>query len=132
IDNVRGIPLISVVMEKLKKMERYEDATLAGAEERAKMPFIITHEASSTGENPLAGSRLAQASGFSKTAPPDANGNEVARQVSISVERTVHNMPIGSDMKAVDSKQSDQFKDFFTTNADLVCASVSIPPNVAF
>lgn len=133
LDNKRGIPLISAVMEKLKKMERYEDAVLSGAEERANMPFYIKHDANSTGENPFtSGSRFVEASGIDpKKLPVTADGEAVARKVSVSMERTVHNMPVGATLAAVDSDQPTQFKDYFTSNIDLICATLGIPPNVA-
>jgi capsid protein len=40
-------------------------------------------------------------------------------------------MPIGSELKPISNKNSLYFKDFFTINIDLVCATLQIPPNVA-
>ena len=41
IDSVRGMPMLSAVLEKIKKLDRYNEAIVAGAEESAKVPLYI-------------------------------------------------------------------------------------------
>ncbi|MCK5617535.1 phage portal protein, partial [Candidatus Pacearchaeota archaeon] len=41
IDSVRGMPLLSAVLEKMKKLDRYNEAIVGGAEERAKVPWTF-------------------------------------------------------------------------------------------
>lgn len=132
IDNTRGIPLIATVLESLKKLERYKEATVSSAEQRAKLVFQVVHEAFSTGENPLA-MQLAKASGYNPAAdlPVDISGNNLANTVAATTNNMVFNMPPGAEMKTLESKLELFFKDFYTINIDIVCATIGMPPNVA-
>ncbi len=132
LNSVRGIPLISQVIESLKKMERYKEATLGSAEERAKIPFFIEHGVASDGENPMV-KQMARALNpdMSEDLPKDINANELADLVAASTNKTVYNMPRDSRMKAIDAKNELYFKDFFDVNVLHVCAAINIPVQVA-
>src|SRR6185437_3974864 len=133
LDTIRGIPLISAIMETAKKMERYKEATIGSAEERQKIPYAINHDATSTGENPLT-ERLAMASGFRNPAddiPRDINNQKLADRVAASTDKTVINMPIGAKLESLESENELHFKEFYEVNIELVCATVGIPPEVA-
>ena len=41
-------------------------------------------------------------------------------------------MPIGASLKSLESKNELYFNDFYGTNANAICSSIGIPPNVAF
>ncbi len=131
IDNVRGIPLITAVMETAAKMARYREATLGGAEERAKIAYTIEHEAFSTGENPIV-SQMAVASGFGPQTdlPTDSQGAALENRVAATANKQAVNMPLGAKLKATDSKQEINFKDFYSVNFDIVCAVAGYPPEV--
>jgi capsid protein len=133
LDNHRGIPLISTTLETLKKLERYKEAAVGSAEERAKIVYQIIHNRDSTGESPLAKS-LARAMDASGTAdlPTDIDGRELANTVAATTNKSVFNMPIGGEMKALGSQNELLFKEFYQTNSDIICSAVGIPPNVAF
>lgn len=131
--DVRGIPLITVVMERLKKMERYSEATIGSAEERQKIVMTIEHDAISDGSNPYI-DQLAKAinvDGSKDDIPIDISGNKLADKVAASTNKQVVNMPRGAKMQVLESKNELYFKDFFTVHIDLVCAALGIPPNVA-
>lgn len=132
IDNVRGLPLIAAVMEKLKRLEKWDEAILAGAEERAKVPYFFEHELGASGENPQQ-SRLAKALGVSAKGdlPTDINGAEMARLVAVTLQKDVWNLPPGAKAKAMDSDITSEYTPFLTTNIQLVSATLSIPPDVA-
>lgn len=132
INDNRGIPLISTVLETLKKLDRYKEATVGSAEERAKIVYQIIHEQFSTGENPTIG-RLAKAFNVDaeQEVPSDINGNTLAREVAVSTQKQVFNMPQGAEMKSLDSKNDIYFKDFYGVNVNLICATIGIPPEVA-
>lgn len=134
IDNVRGVPLFAVVLETLKKLERYKEATVGSAEERQKIVMQVVHDIGSTGENPL-NKNLAKAFEFQPSAnndlPIDVAGNVLANTVNVSTNKQTFNMPVGSKLEALESKNELYFKDFYTVNFDIICAAVSIPPNVA-
>jgi len=131
IDNARGIPLITAVMETAAKMARYKEAMVAGAESRAKIAFSIEHEAFSTGENPLVG-QMAQAAGFGPQTdlPTDSYGENLANRVTATSENQAYNMPNGAKLVMHESKQENGFTDFYTTNFDIVCAVAGYPPEV--
>jgi capsid protein len=133
LDNVRGMPIIATCLETLAKLERYKEATVAGAEERAKIVMQIVHQQFSTGENVLIDNMAKAFNADAKSElPVDHEGNKLANTVAATTNKSVYNMPIGSELKALDSKMELQFKEFFGSQADIICAAVGIPPNVAF
>lgn len=134
LDNYRGVPLISVCLETLKKLERYKEAMVASAEERAKIVLQIVHSRDSTGENPMSKSmaKAFNADYDTEDLPKDINGTDLANTVAATTNKTAFNMPIGAEMKALESKNDMFFKEFYGTNSDIICGAVGIPPNVAF
>lgn len=134
LDNVRGVPLFAVVLETLKKLERYKEATVGSAEERQKIIMQIVHGVGSTGENPQ-NKNLAKAFDWSANSdndlPTDVNGKDLANTVAATTNKQVFNMPVDSELKGLESKNELYFKDFYTINFDIICAAVGIPPNVA-
>lgn len=133
LDNYRGIPLIATCLETLKKLERYKEATVGSAEERQKIVLQVVHNRDSTGENPMV-RQLAKAmnADAEDDVPTDINGTELANTVAATTNKSAFNMPIGSELKSLESKNELMFKEFYSTNADIICAAVGIPPNVAF
>ena len=134
LDNLRGIPKMTTNLETLKKLERYKEATVGSAEERQKIVYQIVHLAHSTGENPLS-TQLSKAfntsPGYDSDLPTDINGTQLANTVAATTNKQTYNMPIGSELKALESKNELFFKEFYETNVNIVCASIGIPPNVA-
>jgi capsid protein len=133
IDNNRGIPIMSTVLESLKKLERYSGATLGSAEEAAKIVFQVVHDRNSTGENPLQ-RQLARARDADATdmLPVSEEGRQLADRVAATTNKQAFNMPIGSEIKQLAPNQRElYFKDFYETYFNIMCASVGIPPNVA-
>lgn len=134
LNDVRGIPLITTVMETLKKLERYKEAMVGSAEELAKIVYQIIHQQYSTGENPAL-NQLAKVMDVDGAAdlPKDINGKQLADTVAASTNKETFNMPIGAELKPVNSNQKElYFKDFYGANAAIVCACIGIPPEVAF
>lgn len=137
LDNTRGLPLVCAVFEAMKKMDRYKEATLGTAEELAKIAYQVYHQQFSTGENPLAkGSAIARSmdidSNVTDDLPRTEQGEQLANRVHATTNKQVYNMPIGSEIKAIQHSNGQlMFKDFFSTNIDIVCAVVGIPPSVA-
>lgn len=132
LDDVRAMPLIAAVMETAKKLERYKEATIGSAEERQKIPYFIKHGINSTGENPLQkGIAKIVAGNKPGDKPVDVNGQVLADNIAASTNKQVFNMPQDSELVSLDSKNELYFKDFFSVNIDLICATVGIPPEVA-
>lgn len=137
VDSYRGMPLISVVLETLKKLERYKEATVGGAEERQKIAYFFEHKMGSTGENPLTAETvkardldLTDGDGM-RLVPIDDYGNSLADRFGATTGKTTINMPIESSIKALEAKQEIAFKDFYSTNLMVVCAALDIPYEVA-
>lgn len=133
LNDVRGIPLISAVLESIKKMERYKDATLLSAEERAKIPFTIEHGIDSPGNNPLI-DQMAEAlnvGGSPTDLAEDIYGKELGNNVAATTGGTVYNMPRDSRLVMHESKNELYFEQFFTVNVDHLCAAIEIPVQVA-
>lgn len=132
INDNRGIPLISTNLETLKKLDRYKEATVGSAEERAKIPYFIEHGLGSTGENPL---QKTMATAFNIDAeqdvPVDINGKQLADKVAVTTGKNVFNMPQDSKIVSLDSKNDIYFKDFYSVNVNAICAAIGIPPEVA-
>jgi capsid protein len=132
LDNHRGIPLISTVIETLKKLERYKEATVGSAEERQKIVFAIEHDATSTGENPLQKSLVrGLGNGNTDEIPVTQQGQQLADKFVATTNKQMLNMPIGSKLAQLASTNELHFKDFYSQNIDLICAAVGIPPEVA-
>lgn len=133
LDTHRGMPVIATCLETIKKLERYKEAAVGSAEERQKIVYFIKHGVASDGTNP-AQQQIAQALGEDTGVdiPTDDNGEEIANKVQVSTNKQVFNMPLDSELKSLQSTQEMFFKDFYSTNADIICGAVGIPPNVAF
>lgn len=138
IDATRGTPLLSVVMESAKKLERYNSAILAGAEETAKIAYVFEHGVSSNNEDPTLGIRLKASIG--QPAPGGASatdlavdtvGNALARDFAVSTEKRVINLPTDVKVTTLEGKQQVHVSEFSMFHVDMICASVNIPPNVA-
>ena len=134
IDNTRGVSLFAVVLETLKKLERYKEATVGSAEERQKIVMQVVHKEYSDGEDPQ-NRNLAKAFEYNppsdRDIPIDQQGIAIADKISVSTNKQTYNMPIGSELKALESKNELYFKEFYDINFDLVCACLGVPPNVA-
>lgn len=133
LDNHRGIPLLSAVLEKLKTMERYDSATLASAEEQAKVAYQIVHELGSSGENPWAEqvAKARDADYIQSDLPATELGEQLANKVKASTNRETVNNPQGAEVKPLHSNEEKlYFKDFIEKNIDIVCACIEAPPNV--
>ncbi len=133
LDSVRGLPLIATVLETLKKLERYKEATVGSAEERQKIVMQIVHQQFSDGENPLQGmlAKIRDDNAVLDDIPEDSFGNKMADTVAVSTNKKVFNMPLGAELKALESKNELFFKEFYGVNIDIVCAALGIPPEVA-
>jgi capsid protein len=132
LDDDRGLPLLSSVLETLKKMDRYKEATIASAEECAKIPFAIEHTLGSTGENPflktvIESNNYDESTGKNKS----VNYDEVAKRVAKTTNKTVVNLPVNSKLVSFKSESELHFKDFYTIHIEIVCACLGIPPEVA-
>jgi len=133
INDVRGIPLISAILETVKKLDRYKEATVGGAEERAKVAYSIEHDQFSDGENPMMANmaKAFDSNSGSNELPKDINGKSLQDNVAATLDKTVTNMPIGAKLKSLESKQEVNFEAFYSPNINAICSTFGIPPEVA-
>lgn len=132
----RGLPVIASALESIKKIDRYQDATLSSAEEIANIAYQIVHQAYSSGENPDSKDFI---KGFAKSAglddnklPTDDLGRELANKIAVTTKRAAINNPVGAEIKTLNKGQTvTGFEEFYKTNSHVICAAVGIPPNVA-
>ena len=136
IDNKRGMPALSPVFETIKKIERYKEATVGTAEERAKISYQMVHQEFSTGQNvlqtSLANIRTADPVNTDDI-PRDINGISLDKTAVASHNKRALNMPKGSEIKTLNQHGDAQlyFKDFNGANFEEICATYQIPPEVA-
>lgn len=133
IDGVRGMPILSAVLEKMKKLDRYGEAVVAGAEERAKIPYFFEHNRDSDGTNPdLA--KLANVMAGEETVTDEAVVVDMTEQTKIfkrTFEKEPINLPVGSQLKALAAAMETEQELFTTGNFIYICAAVEIPYEVA-
>ena len=128
----RGLPLFSAVLETLKKLDRYKEAVVGSAEERAKIPFVIEHGVGSTGENPISrGLAKAFDADSDQEIPTDINGKQLQDNVAATMNKTVINLPQDASLKSLESKAEINFSDFYSPNVNSVCSTIGMPPEVA-
>ncbi|MES2287252.1 MAG: phage portal protein [Bacteroidota bacterium] len=130
INHLRGISSLSSVLEKIDKLDRYTEAAVGSAEERAKIPFFIEHNRFSDGENPL-GAKIKAKMGGREDVDPWKQGEVLSKLVAATTAKTVHNLPIGAKMNAIQTQTDLQYEPFFRAVFNQVCASMDIPPEVA-
>lgn len=130
IDHHRGISVISQILETVTKIDRYTEATISTAEERAKLVWTVIHGKTSTGENPLVDGPRARIVGPAADSAY-LQGQLAANQIALTEERKVYNMPVDSELKTVSSQQEINYGVFWTAIFDQLCAAMEVPPEVA-
>lgn len=130
IDHHRGISVLSPILEKVTKIDRYTEATVAGAEERAKLVWTVNHGKTSDGSNPFIDGPRAR-NGLAIGADAFAQGQLAANQIALTEDRKVYNLPVDSELKSVSSQQEINYEPFFKAVFVQLCAAVDIPPEVA-
>lgn len=130
IDHHRGISMLSAILEKVTKLDRYTEATVATAEERAKVVYTVVHGKTSTGENPMITGPRARA-GLVPAADGYAQRELAANQIALSENRKVFNMPQDSELKTVSSQAEIDYEPFWKAVFIQLCAAVDIPSEVA-
>lgn len=133
IDDVRGLPIYATNLEKMKKIDRYVEATVGSAEERAKIPWFFEHGINSTNEQPLTNvmKMAVNAGEGSETVNKEMTIEDSSKQIAQTTGKNTINLPNDVTMKSLDSSNELQFGDFLNNNFIFICASVSIPYEVA-
>jgi capsid protein len=133
ITDSRCMPLLSVVIETVKKIERYKEATVGSAENAAKVSIAIEHESYSNGENPFV-EQLSKAINFNDNLdiPVDINGIKLSSTVAAVTNNQAVNLPQGAKLKTIEHNAEVHFKEFYNVNKDAIAAACDIPSSVVF
>lgn len=133
VDDVRGMPLFANSIEKLKKIDRYIEATVGSAEERAKIWVFTEHNHFSTGENPWSSAaRDAANSGQQKLFDYKyPTISETDKQVQQTTGKQNINLPVGSKLSTIDSTSELRLKEFTEATLLYVTASIRMPLEIA-
>lgn len=131
IDHHRGIPVISSILEKVAKLDRYVEASVSKAEQTANVVYAFMHDNTSTGENILTQS-LSSKKGIGETEESayEKNGRS-ANMLRQSTSGTVMNLTPGSKLDSLSNPGETSFNEFFRAIFVCLCASVDIPEEVA-
>lgn len=131
ITDTRGMSLLTAVMERDAKLDRFLEASVGAAEENSKIPYTFEHDQFSTGENP-AMSGMAQAMGLTKQVVNETGTLEgYASKIQQTTSKQVYNLPVGSKLKTNITHTDPNFSNFYTPNAQLIYSTIGIPPEVA-
>ena len=133
IGDSRCMPLLSVVIETVKKIERYKEATVGSAENAAKISIAIEHELGGTGENPFI-NQLSKAVNFESNLdiPIDVNGKALSDTVAAVTNQQAVNLSPGAKLKQIEHMAEVHFTEFYNTNKDAIAAACDIPSSVVF
>ena len=139
-NEVRGMPLVAVCMQKAKQIDRYSKAELCSAEMNAKFIATIEHNELSTGENPLKKTKLAssrnrpidESGGYYDTGYSTLSGDEIAKNLSRGINGTITNLGIGQKFKSNDTqRQTVNYTNFYDNVVKYLCSACEIPYEVA-
>lgn len=134
INDVRGVSALSAILEKVNKLDRYTEATVGSAEERAKIVMSITHDKDSTGENPMierTRANMGLLNPDSGKSGADLVGAELERHVARTTDKTTVNMPNGSKLEALESRAEINYEPLFNAVFTQIAAALDMPPEVA-
>ena len=130
----RGMPIITTSLETLSKIDRYKEAAVGGAEERQKIALFIEHDLNSDGTSPWEESVVSSFGNNDNQVSEavDSNGVVLQNTVASTTGKQAVNLTNGSTIKSVSSDQELFFKEFWETNANIICGNLGIPPNIAW
>ena len=130
-EDFRGLSALSGSLDKLAKLDRYLEATVGTAEERAKIVYTIEHDLDSSGEMPIRNlTKAMSGNADSDDNPVDVAGNNLANTIAATTDKTVFNMAQGSKLNMQEPKIDTDADEFYQTMLKIVASSVGIPPNV--
>lgn len=130
IDAVRGMPMLWAVLEKMKKLDRFNEAMVAGTEEKAKVPWVWKHDVNAEGTNPQLGKTLNAMAG-TVAAGGELDFTDANKLIKKTYEKTAINAPPGASLETLNAGMEVNQEAFTTGNFIYMCAAVEIPYEVA-
>lgn len=129
-NHYRGVPQITAILEKVEKLDRYTEASVGSAEERAKIVYAVEHNRFSNGENPLV-EQMREQLNIATEENAYQQGAALSETIAQTTSKQTFNMPIGAQLKALESQIESNYDGFFKAVFNTICASVDVPPEVA-
>lgn len=131
INDVRGMSLLTAILERDSKLDRFIEASVGAAEENSKIPFTFEHSQYSDGSNPM-DNQMAEKLGIKKTVVNETDLlNGYVTKIAATTGKTGYNLPVGASFKSNISHSDPNFSDFYTPNAEIIYSTIGIPPEVA-
>jgi len=132
ISDTRGMSLLTAIMERDAKLDRFVEASVGSAEENSKVPYTIVHNQYSDGENPLL-NQMTEGIGVpaQNRNETQTSANAIATKIAVTTQKQTYNMPIGAEFKSNITHTDPNFENFYTPNAELIFATIGIPSEVA-
>lgn len=130
VEDVRGLSKLSASLNKLSKLDRYTEATVGSAEERAKIPYTIESVLDASRENPIKVMRASMGGDDTETDEVDITGEQVANTISATTGKQVFFLPEGQKLVQHTNNTDVNYNDFYQSILNQVAADVGIPPNV--
>ena len=127
IDHNRGIPVISSILEKVAKLDRFVEASVSKAEQVANVIYAFEHDVNGTGEAINFGSKK---TGETAESAYEKSGR-TADRMRQSTSNQVFNLPPGAKLASFSSQSETTFNEFFRAVFVALCAAVDIPEEVA-
>lgn len=130
-DHKRCIPVISNILEKVNKLDRYTEASVTKAEQAANIVYAFEHQDFSTGENPINqimnkkfGVADNSIDGYTLS---DSLSNRLQEQTS----GTSFNLPPGTKIASFSTDIETDYEKFSKAVFNGISASMEVPPEVA-
>ncbi len=133
ISDVRGMSLLTAIMETVSIIDRYKLATLSSLEQNSKIVYSFEHDVNSSGENPDL-NMIKQAAGKGSMTAPETEGDKidnVASKIAATTTNRAYNLPPGTKLVRHKAEADPNFGEFLSPNLDIVCATMGIPKEVA-
>jgi lambda family phage portal protein len=126
--NVRGRPMLSLIMQGLKEIDRYRDAALRKAVINSMLAMVVTKDADKPGSNPMTAGAVRR----SNEAVTDINGDtRVLKSADFYPGIVVDELQTGEDIKAFGADGTDtNFGPFEEAMIQTIAWANEVPPEI--
>ncbi len=129
LDDVRGEPLLSLVLQQFKEIDRYRDAILRKAVLASNIAIFVSKTEDKPGTHPLTGG--AQRRGTETTTPQDATASRTYEVQEHMPGIVIQELQVGEKPEAFQSHIADEkFGDFEEAILASCAALFGIPPEI--
>lgn len=132
-EDVRGMGLLTACMQTASQLDRYKDASVGSAEERAKNVFFIERGIHSD-ESPVLDTQIAGSIAKAKQKAPETTNetcDQYAENISMTTKKMVKSLPRDTKIVYPTNTSDVNFSSFWAPNIDIVYTTMGMPPEVA-